>query len=237
MSSSASRRVWLEAWEGKKAPTAIEDCEDRAGNSHPRILARNRPVHGSVHDHPPLRRSSCWLSLRPIVSLSAADAAAARVGAGECRMEVDAAAWTHRAERSAARRLATGSLSRAQPTPVASRVAARPTAASTLPLIASARTSPAACNDARIRHRWSIPPKGFVGFAIRTVTLCTRPPNRLRARCTRRTAIVRTATDCRGSAPVTSILNAQPVASIQKLLVVPCSVEPRGGNVQYVFAA
>jgi hypothetical protein len=120
----------------------------------------------------------------------------------------------------AARSLVPGPPSRAQPTPVASRVVARPTAASTLPLIASARTSPAACSHARIRHRWSIPPKGFVGLAIRTVTLCTRPPNRLRARRTRRTAIARTATDCRGSAPVTSILNALSLASIQKLVIV-----------------
>ena len=53
-----------------------------------------------------------------------------------------------------------GPPSNAQPTPVASRVAGRPTAASTLPLIASARTALAGCNDTDRRvleeHGWRI---------------------------------------------------------------------------------
>jgi hypothetical protein len=102
--------------------------------------------------------------------------------------------------------------SRAQATPVASLAAARPTAVSTLPLIASARTSSAACNHARMRHRRSMPPSGFAGFAIRTLTLCTRRPKRLRASRTRRTTIARTACDTRTFAAITSIFKVPRVA-------------------------
>jgi hypothetical protein len=103
--------------------------------------------------------------------------------------------------------------SSAQATPVASLVAARPTAVSILPLIASARTSPAACNHARIRHRRSMPPSGFATSAtIRTLTFCTRRPKRLRASRTRRITIVRTTCDTRTSAAVTSIFKVLRVA-------------------------
>jgi hypothetical protein len=102
--------------------------------------------------------------------------------------------------------------SRAQATPVASLAAARPTAVSTLPLMASARTSPAACNHARIRHRRSMPPSGFAASAIRTLTFCTRRPNRLSASRTSRTTIVRTTCDTRASAAMTSIFNVPRVA-------------------------
>lgn len=101
---------------------------------------------------------------------------------------------------------------RAQATPVASLAAARPTAASIPPLIASARTSPAACNHARIRHRRSMPPSGFAVSAIRTLTVCTRRPKRLRASSTSRTTIVRTTCDTRTSPAMTSIFKVPQVA-------------------------
>jgi hypothetical protein len=102
--------------------------------------------------------------------------------------------------------------SSAQATPVASLAAARPTAVSIFPLIASARTSLAACNHARIRHRRSMPPSGFAASAIRTLTFCTRRPKRLRASRTSRTTIVRTTCDTRTSAAMTSIFKVPRVA-------------------------
>ena len=123
--------------------------------------------------------------------------------------------------------------SRAYTTRCASCAAARTTASSKPPLMASAWRSSLCSIHARIRQNWSTPPRGFAGSLSRTVALRTCGPNRLRARSTCLTSLSRSPSEMRTS-PVTSTLNV-PRTSDDAPFPAVTSLGCRPGPVQYFF--